>query len=110
MFYILGPGHIIVPEPDMLTWARWHATADRRVALDEVAPGIEVSTVFLGIDHGSGNGSPILFETMVFGDYGGGDTQRYATWDEAAAGHCAKVVELLARIGSAKASRWTNPA
>lgn len=28
----------------------------------------EVSTVWLGLDHGYGGGPPIIFETMVFGN------------------------------------------
>lgn len=105
MFYILGPGHIIVPEPDMLTWAQWHATADRRVALDEVLPDLIVSTVFLGIDHRVFNdGPPLLFETMVFGDYEDDNEVRYSTWDEAVEGHQKMVERLRAMVLSAKAS------
>jgi hypothetical protein len=35
------------------------------LALDKVE-GVCVSTVYLGIDHGYGNGPPVLWETMVF--------------------------------------------
>lgn len=66
-----------------------------RVALDMIG-GVDISTVFLGIDHRfGGGGPPILFETMIFG---GGphdeNCERYCTWDEAVAGHarwCAKI-------------------
>ncbi|MCK4858907.1 MAG: hypothetical protein KAT58_13115 [candidate division Zixibacteria bacterium] len=52
-----------------------------------------VSTVFLGLDHNfSGEGHPVLFETMVFGESPLADEQeRYCTWDEAVAGHAAMV-------------------
>ena len=55
-----------------------------------------VSTVFLGSDHNWSNvGPPSVFETMYtvkgqFADF----QARYATWDEAAAGH-AEVVKLI---------------
>ena len=89
-------GHTAVPVDDLFEWARWHHLADRQVALTEVSPGITVSTVFLGLDHGL-MGPPQLFETMVFSDYGGGDMDRYATWDEAVAGHDAMVAKLTAK-------------
>lgn len=73
--------------------------ANRHVALDEVAPGITVSTVFLGLDHNwTDHGPPILFETMVFDDYDRPYQQRYSTWEEAEIGHRAKVAELRQRI------------
>ena len=56
-----------IPEPDLMTWAEWIETADRQVARDRIG-NVEVSTVFLGLDHNySGRGDPILWETMVFG-------------------------------------------
>jgi hypothetical protein len=58
-----------------------------------------VSTVFLGVDHNMlGAGPPLLFESMAFeGEEVTGDDvfmDRYATWDEAEAGHKA-MVELV---------------
>jgi hypothetical protein len=73
----------------------------KRVALDEIGP-YEVSTVWLGLDHNwTGNGPPIIFETMVFTASAWNadrsdpdheplleiDTLRYATETEALAGH-----------------------
>lgn len=57
---------------------------ERRVAFDEI-DGYEVSTVFLGLDHGHGFSSrPLLFETMIFGKGpGDGYQTRCSTWDEA---------------------------
>lgn len=97
--YILD-GHEPVPV-DLMTWARWFETADRHVARTEVRPGVMVSTVFLGIDHSFGTGKPLLFETMVFSDYGGDNEVRYATWDEAVAGHVAIVAKLEGQLSAA---------
>jgi len=58
---------------------------DRRVAWDTIGD-IEVSTVFLCTDH-SLTGSPILFETMVFGGKCDQNYWRYHTWDDAECGH-----------------------
>lgn len=83
-------GHVPRQEPDILAWAAWFEDRDaRRVALAELSGG-RVSTVFLGLDHNfMRHGPPLLFETMVFMDDGRGwcDQERYATWDEAEAGH-----------------------
>lgn len=48
----------------------------------------EVSTVWLGLDHGYGEGhEPVIFETMIFGGQFAGECDRYCTEDEAKAGH-----------------------
>ncbi len=72
-----------------MTWARWFEHPNnRRVALTQRGK-ITISTVFIGLDHNwSGQGPPILFETMIFGSQRIGDYQRrYSTWDESVAGH-----------------------
>jgi hypothetical protein len=55
-----------------------------------------VSTVFLGLDHGWNSDVPIVFETLVFGGERDQDGERYATWDEAKAGHARIVQEIVA--------------
>jgi len=88
-------GHDIV-ETDLMTWAMWFETADRRVANDHVGDK-RVSTVFLGIDHNFGDeGPPLLFETMVFGEgsFSEQACDRYSTWEEAVEGH-ARMVDSL---------------
>jgi hypothetical protein len=48
----------------------------------------EVSTVFLGIDYRAlDRGAPLLWETMVFGGSHDRWCKRYASYDEALAGH-----------------------
>ncbi len=93
--YILD-GHTPVVEPDLLTWGRWFNDGERRrVADSEPVKGVRVSTVFLGLDHSFGSeGPPLLFETMIFGGEHNDYQDRYATWDEAVAGH-AKAVALV---------------
>lgn len=59
---------------------------ERRVALWEEGE-VRVSTVFLGLDHSYWDGPPILFETMVFGGALDQEQERYATEEEALAGH-----------------------
>jgi len=63
---------------------------NRKVKETTLKDGKWVSTVFLGIDHGFGEGKPLIFETMVFpkkGDYGDLYYERYSTEEEAIKGH-----------------------
>jgi hypothetical protein len=104
-------GHTPVPVTVILDWARWYNDSkNRRVALTIVG-NVRVSTMFLAIDMRYGDGPPILFETMCFkvdeapgAEHLTGEAKRaanrdyrdlqsaygqrrYATWDEAVAGH-----------------------
>jgi hypothetical protein len=65
---------------DLMTWAKWFESADRHVACTKISEGVEVSTIFLGLDHNFSNkGRPILWETLVFGGPLDGEMYRYAT-------------------------------
>ena len=46
-----------------------------------------LSTVFLGIDHGFNSEVPILFESLVFQGSMDQTMERYSTWDAAEIGH-----------------------
>lgn len=83
-----------------MEWAEFFQNDEnRRVALTVVAPGISVSTVFLGLDHNwSDEGPPIVFETMTFNDFGEEECVRWATWKQASAGHDRVVAEIRERI------------
>jgi len=81
---------------DSQTFRAWFQTADRHVAKSQF-PGhdVEVSTVFLGMDHGfDKNDKPILFETMVFGGELDEYMYRYSSWEDAENGH----YEVVKRI------------
>jgi hypothetical protein len=82
-------GHTPVPMymENLHEWGQWFETFDRHVRLTEFDNGDRVSTVFLGIDHSFHGGTPILFETMIFGGPHDGYQERYETWDDAVLGH-----------------------
>lgn len=106
--YILTDDHQVVPEPDLLTWAKWLGEAERSVGKEMVGPYC-VSTVFLGLDQDfigmifghRTNAHPLIFETMIFDESREESSpffsrtfhpsfnfqRRYRSWDEAAAGH-----------------------
>lgn len=80
---------------DFIEWTRFMDTVDK--VGDDYIGDIHISTVFLGMNHSSNNGPPVLFETMAFGggpDYEGYQ-ERYYTYEEALERHKA-IVELVA--------------
>lgn len=72
-------------------FSRW--TTERRVARTVVGD-ITVSTVWLGLDHDYLTGTPIIFETMTFGDPWNNEMCRYSTEEQAMRGH----LEVLDRL------------
>ena len=71
---------------DMFTWAR-QMEKKRRVVSQTTytinGDEIYISTVFLGLDHGIGQGPPLLFETMIFGGMHDQYQRRCSTWKQA---------------------------
>lgn len=116
-FYILDEEHHLVPAT-VLEWARYFEDFQRRRVAETETELFVVSTVFLGLDHRHfGEGPPIVFETMVFErereiieiwgrlisvrpDVEG---WRYASWDDAVAGHDATVSRLRRQEADVKA-------
>jgi len=87
--YVLK-GKTPVEEKDAVKWGKFHhEDKNRRIGHDTklISTEVRVSTVFLGIDHGFGEGPPVLFETMVFGGEFDQEQERYCTWDQAEKGH-----------------------
>src|SRR3990167_8834600 len=82
--YILE-GHKAV-KTDLMTWARRFERTDRAVRKTTI-DDVEVSTVFLGLNHQYGDGPPLLFETMIFGGKLDQEQDRCTTWEEAEAMH-----------------------
>jgi len=98
-YYILNNEGQAEQVPDLTTWAKWYeASKDlRRVDRTNVTDDVEVSTVFLAVDHNHwGGGQPILFETMIFGGEYDQHQWRYSTKVQAQAGHDQIVAALLA--------------
>ena len=72
---------------NLIEWGKWYETADRRVNETKFDNDVRVSTVFLGMNHAFDLGTPLLFETMIFGGKEDGYCERYTTWEEAEKGH-----------------------
>jgi hypothetical protein len=108
-FFILV-GKTPVPS-NMEGWSRWfekvYGTSEIQIAFTKTDL-VEVSTVFLGINHNFDGGAPLLFETMAFHkldtpinvlgheiDWDGRECMRCGTWEEAELQHrimCAEVI------------------
>lgn len=96
-YYVLNKDNEAVPVEGpnaAMVWAMNFSSYshNRVVAKEEIidASGeeVEVSTVFLGLDHNHrAVGPPQIFETMVFGGMHDQFCERYATWEEAEEGH-----------------------
>jgi hypothetical protein len=95
-YYILR-NQVVVAASSAKEFGEWVETADRVVSKTQVAD-IEVSTVFLGIDHQFFAGPPLLFETMVFGGDLDQNCRRCSTWDEAVEQHEVILSEVLNRV------------
>jgi len=61
-----------------------HRTVAKTLLHDDT---VEVSTVFLVLNHAFDGGTPVLYETLVFGGPLDGDGTRYCFRDEAFEGH-----------------------
>lgn len=98
--YVLDADGNPIEEWDYFAWGRWmEANHDARVVAKTSIGSAEVSTVFLGLDHGFvREGPPILYETMVFGGRLDEECVRYATRAEAVAGHEA-ICERIMHFG-----------
>ena len=104
-YYTLD-GHRPVPCHDLMTWGEWYTNhTDARIVAKTSVGVLEVSTVFLGLDHNfsgqldpDADRTPILFETMIFGiDEDDGYQERCATWEEAEQQHQIAVAVATAR-------------
>lgn len=112
-YYLLDDDGEPVPTTDVMRWAVWfEQSADQRVLKQDYVEGerhtveifgrahhggVGVSTVFLGLDHNHrATGPPILWESMVFGTSLDGTQRRYASREEALAGHARLVEDVRA--------------
>ncbi len=87
LFYYLNDDHT-VKACSCDEWANQFETMDRQLKVDKVKD-LNVSTIWLGLNHNYFGGEPLLFETMIFKGHmeSMGYCNRYSTWDEALEGH-----------------------
>lgn len=96
-FYILNADREPVP-CDFLTWHNWFQFPENRKIAQAQFYSFVVSTIFLGLDL-TLSGVPLLYETKVFLHQEELASHRYATWDEALAGHNGIMASLAHQHG-----------
>lgn len=79
---------------EMAAWAHRMNDWEYKVIAKTATVGVEISTVWLGLDHQFGDGPPLIFETMVFGGPLDQETVRYPTEDDARTGHDQMVMRV----------------
>jgi hypothetical protein len=96
--YILDEDGQPVPCQDLRAWAEWRVDHREQARVSRTEVGARtVSTVFLWIDHGWGEGPPVLWETAIFEpDRHVIVVARYRSLVEAQAGHVAITAQLQA--------------
>ncbi len=101
--YILDGKKKTVECKDLMAWAKWfEENNNKRHVADEYIGDVRVSTVFLGIDHSFGGGTPLLFETMVFGGQLDEAQERCSTWEQAEVMHSDMVARVKTEGSNAK--------
>jgi hypothetical protein len=86
-FYIIKNGSPVETETTE-EWAQWIKNQDNRRIGWDVKDGVSVSTVFLGMDHNFlPSGTPVLWETMIFGGEHNDYQERYTSEADAREGH-----------------------
>ena len=86
-YYILEDDEKTAIEATREVFFKWVINGKKRVAKTEISE-IEISTVFLGINHAiSPEDPPQIFETMIFGGEHDEYQERYSTYEEAVEGH-----------------------
>lgn len=87
-------GFILEKAVDLQEWADWFQKASEtenswpnRFVMRTWIGSIFVSTVFLGINHRYGPGTPLIYETMVFLNWGNTYCRQCGTYREAVAQH-----------------------
>lgn len=94
-WYILDSEHN-VKEVTIEEYREFVSVFNNRIVKKDKIGDIEISTVFLSIDHSFNGGKPILFETMIFGGIHDQYQDRCSTWDEALKMHQV-AVDLITR-------------
>jgi hypothetical protein len=104
-YYILDKDKNVIPTHDLLKWSQFFESKDRFLFHTKIEE-VEVSTVFIGLDHRFGfkeeGDLPVVFETMIFGGEHDGYTDRYCTYEEAKTGHHRIATVILKKMSPEK--------
>jgi hypothetical protein len=104
-YYVLAEdGRSVIEASFMDQWCEMFENREARtVGRTELDHDVLISSVFVGTDLGFlHTGTPITFETVIFGlDPDDGYQERYSTWEEAERGHQRAVDHAIAVLVAA---------
>ena len=89
---------------DMPTWSG-QLGCERVIGRTTLPDGKWISTVWLGLNHRTGDGPPLIFESMVFpadGNMSELECRRYSTYADAKAGHDELIDKWMAKVDTEK--------
>jgi len=89
---------------DRSTWSE-QLEKYKAIAHTKLPDGKLISTIWLGLDHGHGEGPPLIFESMVFPEDGNMselECRRYSTYADAKAGHDELIDKWMAKVDTEK--------
>jgi len=89
IFYYILKDKIPIACDDVVTWGKFFENVENRIVGKTNVGKIEISTVFLGLEHIGG-----MFETMIFGGKHDQYQERCETWEGAETQH-REAVELV---------------
>lgn len=99
-WYKLNEDKTVTPLPQ----GEYPDMAENKHVSYDIVNDAQVSTVFLGLDHGHSNFDfPILFETMIFGGEYSESQWRWYTWHEAKFFHDVIVKALKEKVNPSMA-------
>ena len=85
----------ILKEVSFRRYINDYKNIDRRIKFTKLSGKVDVSTVFLGINHSFYDNEILLFETMIFGGSRDEDCKRYSTLENSIKGHDKIVKEFV---------------
>lgn len=87
---------LVGKEPEPCSMEEYAKTFElNRIVKKDRVGVVDISTVFLGINHQIGDDAPLLFETMIFGGPHNEYQERCATYDEAEEMHKRALQKVL---------------
>lgn len=103
LYFVLDENGIVRPATIEKFLNQYRNPENRIIEKTELDEDVEVSTVFLGLNHAFCDGPPIVFETMIFGGQFHEMMWRYSTLEQAQQGHW-EIVDCLRKFQTPRLS------
>jgi hypothetical protein len=101
-------GRVAVPCNDVRLAGEQLGDLEPRIVGKTYVGVLEISTVFIVLDHSFGKGPPLIFETVIFDDDDDGYRTRSSTWEQAEEQHQIAVAVAVEKVRAADAGTKLN--